>query len=344
MANAKSLVLAFILFLTVAVVFSSFSKSYVVFAATKGPVECKTMPDSRFQECCQTTTEDDGIEITWCTICDNPTVGPATNCGPRYPQTDEVAPPPPTTTTCPDPNQALGATGNCAPLTQAPEAPSPKSVPGNLLPEGIFGGPGASPEQGEMTPEVAPPTGPEGDDQTQSRINTSPTGGCIPSIKTQCVPCDPGLPGGDCILEDDWETTIGTTAARGAVACGPPPMPACGPHSPPPPPPPTNHVVKGPQGGEAEQPPATEEAQPATAEEEQPVPICQEGLEFNEDLGFCVPTECPEGQELNEQAGICVLEEPEVADVPEQSEPEQPEQQSSEEGDGSQDNGNNDDN
>ena len=52
-----------------------------------------------------------------------------------------------------------------------------------------------------------------------------------------------------------------------------------------------------------------EQQQPEVTEEEQPIPVCQEGLEFNEDLGFCVPTECPEGQELNEQTGICVLEE-----------------------------------
>jgi hypothetical protein len=31
-----------------------------------------------------------------------------------------------------------------------------------------------------MTPEVAPPTGPEGDNETQSRVNTSPTGYCVP--------------------------------------------------------------------------------------------------------------------------------------------------------------------
>jgi hypothetical protein len=95
-------------------------------------------------------------------------------------------------------------------------------------------------------------------------------------------------------------------------------------------------------------PPATEETQPATVEEEQSVPVCQEGLEFNEDLGFCVPTECPEGQVLDEEAGLCVLEEPEVAqEEPEQSQPEQPEQQQpSEDGDGSEDTdgGNNEDN
>jgi hypothetical protein len=49
------------------------------------------------------------------------------------------------------------------------------------------------------------------------------------------------------------------------------------------------------------------------------VPVCQEGLEFNDDSGFCVPTDCPEGQEPNEETGICVLEEqPAAADEPEQ--------------------------
>jgi hypothetical protein len=83
-------------------------------------------------------------------------------------------------------------------------------------------------------------------------------------------------------------------------------------------------------------PPATEQTQPATVDEEQSVPVCQEGLEFNEDLGFCVPEDCPEGQVLDEESGICVLEEPEVVEQEEpeqQSEPEeQDQQQSSEEG------------
>jgi hypothetical protein len=72
--------------------------------------------------------------------------------------------------------------------------------------------------------------------------------------------------------------------------------------------------------GAAELPPpaTTEGTQPATVEEEQPVPVCQEGLEFNEDLGFCVPENCPEGQELNEDTGICVLEEQPAAEVPEE--------------------------
>jgi hypothetical protein len=79
------------------------------------------------------------------------------------------------------------------------------------------------------------------------------------------------------------------------------------------------------QGASELSPPATEGTQPATVEEEQSVPVCQEGLEFNEDLGFCVPTECPEGQVLDEQAGVCVLEEPEVAEEPEAAEGPEPE-------------------
>lgn len=81
-----------------------------------------------------------------------------------------------------------------------------------------------------------------------------------------------------------------------------------------------------------------QQQQSEVTEEEQPVPVCQEGLEFNENLGFCVPTECPDGQELNEETGICVLEEqpveqqePEAAD----NEPEEPESNEPEQSEGS---------
>jgi hypothetical protein len=74
--------------------------------------------------------------------------------------------------------------------------------------------------------------------------------------------------------------------------------------------------------GTTEFPPETEGSQSATPEEVQPVaPVCQEGLEFDEGLGFCVPTDCPESQVLDEEVGICVLEGPEVTE-------EEPEQQS----------------
>jgi hypothetical protein len=87
------------------------------------------------------------------------------------------------------------------------------------------------------------------------------------------------------------------------------------------------------QGATELPPPATEETQPAT---EQSVPVCQEGLEFNEDLGFCVPENCPEGQILDEETGLCVLEEQEAVEEPEQQ-PTEEEQQPSEEN-GSEDN------
>jgi hypothetical protein len=76
--------------------------------------------------------------------------------------------------------------------------------------------------------------------------------------------------------------------------------------------------------------PPTEETQPVIIEEEQPEPACQEGLEFNEDLGFCVLEDCPEGQVLNEESGICELEEP--SDTEEVGQPEQEEVGQSEQG------------
>jgi hypothetical protein len=91
----------------------------------------------------------------------------------------------------------------------------------------------------------------------------------------------------------------------------------------------------------------TEGTQPDTVEEEQPaVPVCQEGLEFNENLGFCVPTECPEGQVLDEETGVCVLEEPEATEGEEepeqQTQPEEqdPQQEPSEEEESSEENSN----
>ena len=100
--------------------------------------------------------------------------------------------------------------------------------------------------------------------------------------------------------------------------------------------------------GTIELPPATEGSQPATAEEEQPVvPACQEGLEFNEDLSFCVPTDCPEGQELNEETGICVLEEQSVeqqeqaAEEPEEQQQPTEDEQPPEESGSEEENGNN---
>lgn len=44
----------------------------------------------------------------------------------------------------------------------------------------------------------------ENKDTTAQRLNTpSPTGYCLP-VKSQCIPCDPGLPGNDCVPNKDW--------------------------------------------------------------------------------------------------------------------------------------------
>jgi hypothetical protein len=59
----------------------------------------------------------------------------------------------------------------------------------------------------------------------------SPTGGCIPG-GTECVPCDPGLPGGDCVWSSDWHPSCiipnhppGCVEARSGstMGGGPPP-------------------------------------------------------------------------------------------------------------------------
>lgn len=245
--------------------------------ATDYDCVCENNPYNAEATCCYT---DRITGQTGCQRCDvNTDTGEFENCrnlSKGRPDSSTIAPPPsgvappPSTETCPK-NTARDSKGNCTPVTQTPKAPVPKSGPGNLLPDGGL--------------ETAPAPEGENDNETQSRINTSPTGGCIPTIKTECVPCDPGLPGGDCILEDDWETTIGTTAAKKPHACCKYPNP---------PPPPTNHVVKGPQGGEAEQPPATEEA-PQVA----PPPTCLAGQELDEDTNLCVPV--PQEQEEQQQ-------------------------------------------
>jgi hypothetical protein len=98
----------------------------------------------------------------------------------------------------------------------------------------------------------------------------------------------------------------------------------------------TNLCFRVPQEQEEQQ------QQSEVTEEEQSAPGCQEGQEFNEDLGFCVPTECPEGQELNEQTGLCVLEEQPAADQePEEQQQTEEVQQQPDEGQLSEDNSDN---
>ena len=47
---------------------------------TMGPVKCGEITDETVH-CCATETGSDGIEIIWCTLCDN--TNPPSNCTPR---------------------------------------------------------------------------------------------------------------------------------------------------------------------------------------------------------------------------------------------------------------------
>lgn len=152
-------------------------------------------------------------------------------------------------------------------------------------------------DRGAAAPQTAePPTG-EG---TQSRIPTSPTGGCIPFIRTNCVPCDPGLPGASCIPESEWPPVSATDTGTAQAA-----EPSTSPSAP----------LVGEISPEAEQPSTTDEAIPPQVVEEEPLPSC------------------PEDPVLDEETGLCVVEETEAAE-----EPPAEEEQRSEEESGSEDN------
>jgi hypothetical protein len=98
-----------------------------------------------------------------------------------------VAPPTPILTPeptpSPTPDQPVPMFGLNQQLT-----PTPPRLLGQITPEG----------------EIQPPTtSGEGGQDTQSRT-ISPTGYCVPLIKTTCVPCDPGLPGANCVPQSEW--------------------------------------------------------------------------------------------------------------------------------------------
>ena len=236
---------------------------------------CENSPESQTASCCWQDNASGGQYV--CQVCSVDDNGDFVDCSEPQPQSSGgmpnagiiappplgVAPPPPTET-CPE-NAARDAQGNCTPVTQTPEAPVTKSGLGNLLPEGIFGGPTTTPQQGEMNPEVAPLTGPEDESKTQERINTSPTGYCVPFRTPTCIPCDPGLPGNTCIPESEWppvrEEDTGTGTPEGKPKSLIPPI-------------------------------TTEEAPQAG-----PPPTCLAGQELDKGTNLCVPV----SQEQEEQ-------------------------------------------
>jgi hypothetical protein len=148
-----------------------------------------------------------------------------------------------------------------------------------------------------------PATTPEADNGTQSRIPTSPTGSCVPFIRTSCIPCDPGLPGANCIPESEWPPLQTTETAS-------------------------------PEGGKSPILPHTDqlgETSPEVAPSTVPKPEGEKGTQPH------IDESCPKGQVLDDKTGLCVLEVPQVVGQPEQQsqQPQEEQQQQSGEGDSS---------
>jgi hypothetical protein len=176
-SSKNAVVLVVISFLLVILIYSSVS-IHVVFAnITRGPINCVEGggPFGTYA-CCQKETDSEGIEITWCTVCDKYT---HTNCSPRF-QIRPGNPQPPGTTLSPSAgllNKVPGASQFNAPITTT-------------------GGNTSNPGNATSNMKAA------------RSINgvSSPTGHCSVFSRTSCIPCDPGLPEGryNCIPTSDW--------------------------------------------------------------------------------------------------------------------------------------------
>jgi hypothetical protein len=159
MYNKRKILIVALLFLSVALIFSSYVRSdvYAKSRVTRGPIECNNLADDELIRCCQTETDSKGVKITYCTVCDN--TAPPSNCTPRtearqikLPPSDlatteltpTVSPPKdypplttdnleklstttlqPKTTSCPD-GSAPDAKGNC-PTAENKTPPPPSS-------------------------------------------------------------------------------------------------------------------------------------------------------------------------------------------------------------------------
>jgi hypothetical protein len=90
-------------------------------------------------------------------------------------------------------------------------------VLGSNIPQGgfeILQAPETPPMFGQIAPEgqVLQPLTPapgEGGEQAQSST-VSPTGYCASSIRTSCIPCDPGLPVANCTPASEWPPVLST--------------------------------------------------------------------------------------------------------------------------------------
>jgi hypothetical protein len=119
--NKKAMILVIISFLTIALLFSSLSRSDVVFARsniTYGEVQCENFGDFTVK-CCQNQTDTStGKTTRYCTTCNK--TNPPSNCSPRYVEGVQGegaisnSLPPSSTITCPN-GSAADASGNCPP-------------------------------------------------------------------------------------------------------------------------------------------------------------------------------------------------------------------------------------
>jgi hypothetical protein len=77
---------ALFLFLAITLIFGWYGRPNVAFAksrgVTRGPIECENTADNLVITCCQTETDSKGVEIKYCTICEN--TSPPSNCEPRF--------------------------------------------------------------------------------------------------------------------------------------------------------------------------------------------------------------------------------------------------------------------
>ena len=81
-SSRNAVVLVVISFLLVILIYSSVSMHVVFADITRGPISCvEGKGPFGTYACCQKETDSEGIEITWCTVCDKYT---HTNCSPRF--------------------------------------------------------------------------------------------------------------------------------------------------------------------------------------------------------------------------------------------------------------------
>jgi hypothetical protein len=184
-----------------------------VFAAPNAApsnAECKeyttSIPGQGFTtvtDCCWTETDPDdpeGIELYYCQECTQ------NGCAEKRPASQGPTRPP---------------SGPVAPLQggvleQLEQNEQPPLFGWNI-PQGgfeVLQEPETPPMFGQIAPEgqVLQPLTPapgEGGEQAQSRT-VSPTGYCVSSIKTNCIPCDPGLPVADCTPASEWPPVLST--------------------------------------------------------------------------------------------------------------------------------------